>query len=354
MGEPTISEGNAGFADLQPAGFHFRSTVDPSLSEANPFGCIEIRPLWPRFSRLNMPFAMIRFTELIRYGALATLPFLFTACGDSSSEEDTDPADTTEVTDAPADAIEQVTGTVPPPPPMVETPETADDESEPDLSSVEARASYGIGYNLAGNIMTQGGLELDTDALNAGIEDAMAEMQPRLSQSELEAAFTTLQERVAAEAEAAGAANMAEAQAFLAENAQRSEVTVTDSGLQYEVLSEGPEDAPSPTPDDTVQVHYHGTLPDGTVFDSSVQRGEPISFPVTGVIPGWVEALQLMSVGDKYKLFIPPDLAYGARGAGQIPPNSALVFEVELLDIERGTGTPPPAPPSGPDGEPAS
>ena len=123
-------------------------------------------------------------------------------------------------------------------------------------------------------------------------------------------------------------------EAFLAENAKKEGVKTTASGLQYKVLKSGT--GASPKLADTVKVHYHGTLIDGTVFDSSVQRGEPISFPVGGVIPGWVEALQLMKVGDKWQLFIPARLAYGERSPGpQIPPNSVLIFEVELLGIEK-------------------
>jgi FKBP-type peptidyl-prolyl cis-trans isomerase FklB len=123
-------------------------------------------------------------------------------------------------------------------------------------------------------------------------------------------------------------------EAFLAENAKKEGVKTTASGLQYKVIKSGTGESPKPT--DTVKVHYHGTLIDGTVFDSSVQRGEPISFPVTGVIPGWVEALQLMKVGDKWQLFIPAKLAYGARSPSPlIGPNSTLIFEVELLGIEK-------------------
>jgi FKBP-type peptidyl-prolyl cis-trans isomerase FklB len=121
---------------------------------------------------------------------------------------------------------------------------------------------------------------------------------------------------------------------FLAQNAKKEGVVTTASGLQYKVIKSGMGESPRPT--DTVKVHYHGTLIDGTVFDSSVQRGQPISFPVNGVIPGWVEALQLMKVGDKWQLFIPARLAYGDRSPGPaIPPNSALIFEVELLGIEK-------------------
>jgi len=119
---------------------------------------------------------------------------------------------------------------------------------------------------------------------------------------------------------------------FLAKNAEREEVKVTDSGLQYEILEEG--DGPMPTSSDKVKTHYHGMLIDGSVFDSSVERGQPISFPVMGVIKGWQEALQMMPVGSKWRVYIPSRLAYGERGAGAIGPNSALVFEVELLEIE--------------------
>ncbi|MFQ5448203.1 MAG: FKBP-type peptidyl-prolyl cis-trans isomerase, partial [Saprospiraceae bacterium] len=127
--------------------------------------------------------------------------------------------------------------------------------------------------------------------------------------------------------------NLEEGRAFLEANKKREGVHVTESGLQYEILKEG--SGPTPKAEDKVRVHYHGTLIDGTVFDSSVERGEPITFPVTGVIKGWVEALQMMQAGAKWKLFIPSNLAYGERGAGaQIGPNAVLIFEVELLGIE--------------------
>ncbi len=131
-----------------------------------------------------------------------------------------------------------------------------------------------------------------------------------------------------------GGKNLKEGEAFLAANAKKEAVTTLPSGLQYKVLKSGKGKSPKAT--DTVKVHYHGTLLDGTVFDSSVERGEPATFPVNGVIPGWVEALQIMKEGDKWQLTIPPKLAYGERGAGgKIGPNSVLVFDVELLSIEK-------------------
>ncbi len=137
-----------------------------------------------------------------------------------------------------------------------------------------------------------------------------------------------------APAEKTAAAKPASGEEFLAENAKKDGVKTTASGLQYKVIKSGT--GPTPKASDTVKVHYHGTLIDGTVFDSSVQRGEPITFPVTGVIPGWVEALQMMKVGDKWQLFIPAKLAYGEHSpTPAIPPNSVLIFEVELLGIEK-------------------
>ena len=202
----------------------------------------------------------------------------------------------------------------------------------PALDSMEQRASYGIGYNLGSNLSRQGDFEPDRAAILAGLEDGMNQAASRVDEKDLQAAFGQLQERASAAQAKAGETNLASAQAFLAQNKTRPGVKETASGLQYEVLRSG--SGPKPKESDTVEVHYHGTLTDGTVFDSSVERGETISFPVNGVIPGWVEALQLMSVGDKWKLTIPPGLAYGPRAAGKIPPNSALIFEVELIAIK--------------------
>ncbi len=149
----------------------------------------------------------------------------------------------------------------------------------------------------------------------------------------LRTSFEREQARKAEEQKALFADNIAKGEAFLAENAKRPEVTVLESGLQYEVITEG--NGPRPTAADRVKCHYHGTLIDGTVFDSSVERGEPATFGLNQVIPGWTEGVQLMPVGSKWKFFIPSALAYGERGAGEaVAPNSALIFEIELIDIE--------------------
>jgi FKBP-type peptidyl-prolyl cis-trans isomerase FklB len=204
--------------------------------------------------------------------------------------------------------------------------------SEYSLDTVDQRVSYGIAMNMGANITRQGGIEIDLAAFVVGLQDGLSGAKPRVSEADLRAAFETAQERVEAIA-AAGAAKQAEAgNKFLADNKARAGVVTTASGLQYEVLRKGA--GAKPTPDQSVEVHYHGTLIDGTVFDSSVQRGETISFPVTGVIAGWVEALQLMAVGSKWKLFIPSELGYGDRAQGAIPAGSVLIFEVELIGIE--------------------
>jgi FKBP-type peptidyl-prolyl cis-trans isomerase len=201
----------------------------------------------------------------------------------------------------------------------------------PAMVSADQKVSYGVGYQMGANLSREKTLQVDKAAFIAGIEDGLAGAKTRLPEAEIQAAFTAMQQKASAAMAAEGEKQLAAGNAYLAKNKLRPGVKVTASGLQYEVLKKG--SGPKPKPTNTVKVHYHGTLIDGTVFDSSVQRGEPIEFPVTGVIPGWVEALQLMSVGDKWKLTIPPAIAYGPRGKGNIPPNAVLVFEVELLGI---------------------
>ena len=206
-----------------------------------------------------------------------------------------------------------------------------------ELASNEQKVSYSIGQNFADQL-SQSGLDVDLNALKAGIDDVFTQSEPRLSDDAMQAAqdavMQELQQRQAAEQEAQASANAAAGAAFLADNKQQEGVQVTDSGLQYKVLTQGEGALPAAT--DTVKVHYRGTLIDGTEFDSSYRRGEPAEFPVTAVIGGWTEALQLMPVGSKYQLFIPSNLAYGPGGTGPngpIGPNATLVFEVELLEI---------------------
>lgn len=203
------------------------------------------------------------------------------------------------------------------------------------LDTPEKRLSYGVALRM-GERMVADGMTMDVDAYALGMKDAFEGAEPRLTEEEITAEMMAFQERMQAEREAEqellSAGNAEAGAAFLAENAQREGVVVTDSGLQYEVIEAGT--GASPGTDDQVEVHYRGTLIDGTVFDSSYDRGETVTFGVTQVIAGWTEALQLMQEGAKYKLYIPSDLAYGAGGAGQlIGPNSTLVFEVELIDV---------------------
>lgn len=206
------------------------------------------------------------------------------------------------------------------------------------LDTAEKKVTYIVGYNMAKQAQSNG-LEFQKDVMSAAIEDVLSEKEPRIAQEEQQKIMMAFQEEQQAKREAergkAAEENLAKAQEFLAENAKKEGVQVTESGLQYEVLEAvDAEDAAKPTAEDVVKVHYHGTLTDGTVFDSSIDRGEPVSFPVKGVIQGWVEALQLMKVGEKYKLYIPPELGYGEAGtSGKIGPNDALIFEVELLEI---------------------
>ena len=192
------------------------------------------------------------------------------------------------------------------------------------------KISYAIGLSMGQNLMGSGVTSLEYADLAAGIKDVLEKNQPLISYQEAQQVlgkfFSELEEKIAGEAKAAG-------EAFLAENAKREGVKVTESGLQYEVLEATIGQKPKAT--DKVRVHYEGTLIDGTVFDSSYKRGESITFGLNQVIKGWTEGLQLMSIGSKYKLYLPYQLAYGERGAGaNIPPYAALIFTVELLGIE--------------------
>ncbi|MEE9322630.1 MAG: FKBP-type peptidyl-prolyl cis-trans isomerase [Granulosicoccus sp.] len=196
------------------------------------------------------------------------------------------------------------------------------------LETPEDKASYSLGMMIGENIKQFG--EFDFDLLVEAMKAQHGGSDTLLTMEEAQAALE--EQQIAAAAEASAAAAVAGGE-FLASNKAKEGVQLTDSGLQYEVISEA--DGPKPTLEDTVSVHYVGTLIDGTEFDSSVARGEPAEFPLNGVIPGWTEGLQLMNVGSKYRFVIPSDLAYGDQGAGQsIGPGETLVFEVELLEIK--------------------
>ncbi len=201
-----------------------------------------------------------------------------------------------------------------------------------ELKTDEQKVSYAIGQQI-GQGMKQQKLDIDTKVLAASIDDVLKGNKARLTPEEMQGAMMKLQEKIHAKSAGEGKANKEQADKFLAENKSKKGVTTTKSGLQYEVMTEGKGTTPKST--DTVKVHYKGTLLDGTEFDSSIKRGQPAVFPVTGVIKGWTEALQLMKVGSKWKLSIPPDLAYGDQGRPSIPPSSLLQFEVELIGIEK-------------------
>ena len=201
--------------------------------------------------------------------------------------------------------------------------------SAQNLETEMEKVSYSLGVNIATSLKQQG-WELDAKTLSTAISDVLEGNKLAITEQDANTILQSYQQKLMNKTLEA---NSEAGKAFLEENAKREEVTTTASGLQYEVLAEGKGVSPKAT--DEVTVHYHGTLIDGSVFDSSVERGQPASFPVNGVIPGWVEALQLMKPGAKYKLFIPSDLAYGDRGAGQmIGPNTTLIFDVELISIK--------------------
>lgn len=244
--------------------------------------------------------------------ALAAI-FLMAGCNEPNAEQSSQSSGSS----ATADATVQVNAN--------------DPTTQQDNASPMEIISYNMGQQIAAFIQ-QNNPEADIESVKAGLEDALTGKPAKFSEIETQTAMAAYQAKMQSEAMAAASENQAKADAFLAENKTAEGVKTTDSGLQYKVITAGEGDAPAAT--DTVSVHYRGTLIDGTEFDSSYSRGQPTSFPVNGVIAGWQEGLQLMKPGSKFQFFIPPNLAYGERGAGaDIGPNAALVFEVELLAV---------------------
>jgi FKBP-type peptidyl-prolyl cis-trans isomerase FklB len=199
-------------------------------------------------------------------------------------------------------------------------------------STVELRASYGVGRQMGEQLASNPFEGVNAEAVAQGVMDALFNRESQVARTDLEEAFRIIGTRMQEKQEAQTKMQAKAGDIFLAENAKKTGITITASGLQYEIITQGSGAIPSAS--SRVKTHYHGTLIDGTVFDSSVTRGQPIDFPVNGVIAGWTEALQLMPVGSKWRLYIPHHLAYGERGAGaNIAPFSALIFDVELIDI---------------------
>ncbi len=211
-------------------------------------------------------------------------------------------------------------------------------QGKTDLKTDESKFAYTLGFNYGEYLKNQQVDSLDVDAFVAGLLDIQKGDTSRVSEEEKERVFTAIQQKLMArtmakEREAAMASD-SEGMVWLRENGTRAGVMTTESGLQYEVITAGP-DGPKPAATSNVTVHYTGTLTDGTVFDSSVERGEPVTFQLNQVIPGWTEGVQLMTVGSTYKFYIPSYLGYGERGAGGlIGPNATLIFTVELLEIQ--------------------
>ncbi len=204
------------------------------------------------------------------------------------------------------------------------------------LKDQKDKESYSLGYQFGKNMKSQG-VELNLDVYTSAIRDAQTDAKPKLSPEEIKSTISGLQARLAAahqkEMQETATKNLADSKAFMDANGKKDGVKTLPSGLQYKVLSAGSGEKAKAT--DEVTVQYRGSLIDGTEFDSSYKRGQPATFKVEKVIPGWKEALQMMNKGSRWQVFIPPSLAYGPQGAGPIPPNSALVFEVELMAINQ-------------------
>jgi FKBP-type peptidyl-prolyl cis-trans isomerase FklB len=219
---------------------------------------------------------------------------------------------------------------------------TVSGEDKPaQLKDQKDKFSYAVGLNIGMNFKRQN-VEVNTDLITAGLKDGMSG-KPQMTMDQIRETMMAFEKDMQQKQAEAGKKNEADAEKFMVDNKNKDGVKTTASGLQYKVIKEGNGAQPKST--DTVTVNYRGTLIDGTEFDSSYKRGQPASFPVGGVIKGWSEALQLMKTGSKYQLFIPPSLAYGEHSPSPtIPPNSALLFEVELMSVQSGPSSPEPAP----------
>jgi FKBP-type peptidyl-prolyl cis-trans isomerase FklB len=266
----------------------------------------------------------MRKTRITTGTVLAALVFLGSASGTVRAQQTpaTPPASASAPAKAPATAAKSA-----------QTP--AAKPAAP-LTTDKEKDSYALGVNIGRGLKRQP-VELDPPSVLRGLKDALAGSQPLLTDAEIEAGLKQLQAEAQKQQEVelakAGEANMKEGEAFLAANKTKDGVVTLPSGLQYKIVTAGT--GAKPAASDTVVCNYRGTFPDGTEFDSSYKRGQPATFPVSGVIKGWTEALQLMPVGSKWQLFIPPDLAYGPQGSrGTIGPNQTLVFDVELLSIK--------------------
>jgi FKBP-type peptidyl-prolyl cis-trans isomerase FklB len=200
------------------------------------------------------------------------------------------------------------------------------------LKNQKEKMSYIIGMDIGNNLKRQS-IDVDPNILAKGIRDALSAVKPLLTEQEIQNTLTTFQKEKAAKQEEVAKKNKNEGEAFMTANKKKEGVKALASGLQYKVIKSGTGKKPKIT--DSVTTHYRGTLVDGTEFDSSYKRGQPVTFPVSGVIAGWTEALQLMEEGAKWQLFVPPNLAYGERGAGGvIGPNATLIFEIELITVQ--------------------
>lgn len=205
-------------------------------------------------------------------------------------------------------------------------------EKKADLTTEKGKLSYTIGQQIGRQLKTDN-IDVDPDVVAASINDVTTGKEPRLSPTDMQAAMMRAQQLASTKMEMEGKGNREKGEKFLTENKAKTGIKTTASGLQYQVTTEGKGKSPKAT--DVVKVHYSGTLIDGTKFDSSYDRGQPAEFPLNGVIRGWTEGLQLMKIGGKNRLFVPSELAYGPQGRPGIPPNSTLIFDVELLEVKK-------------------